>query len=205
MRKMGTNSMIQESITGVARGVMTVATNRIDRCLLSVVAGMAVAALTAGCSAGQRGGASVVTTVPSGPGTTTGCFVPLCSRLELDSTTVRSGQDLSGRIIVVNNTGQAIKATGCGGIFRVLLTNSDPRTRKLAWPTCAELLVIPVGVSTTAIKAHAGYPQCSSATGDIPCTSSGAPPLPPGNYAATTFEMGNALPVPAPLAVTVTP
>ena len=172
-----------------------------------VVAGVALAAVTlgAGCGAGHNVAASAVTTVPSGPITTAECTAPVCTRLELDSVTVRSGQVLSGRITVVNNTGRAIKATGCGGIFRLLLTNGDPRTRRLAWPACAELVTIPVGASVTVVEALARYPQCSGGTGDLPCTSTGPPELPPGGYAATTFELGNALPIPAPVAVTVDP
>ena len=153
------------------------------------------AIVLAGCSSEAIHGAPVPGT--SGPVVST--------RLELDSTTVRSGGELSGRILLNNHTGGPIKATGCGGIFQVHLTNEDPRTRNVVWPACAQPITIPVGTSTVQVQLEARYPECSTGIGDVPCVGQGTPPLPPGRYVATTFEIGGYVPTPPPVAVEVTP
>ena len=111
---------------------------------------------------------------------------------------MRSGGDLSGQILLDNRTGRPIKATGCGGIFQVHLTNDDPRTRSVVWPACAQPITIPVGPSTVAAHLEARYPECSTGIGDVPCVGQGTPPLPPGQYAATTFEIGGYVPTHLP-------
>jgi len=117
----------------------------------------------------------------------------LAARLVLPTTRIKVGQSLPAQIVVINNSGAAINVIGCNGIFQVLLVSPtyhpDP-----AWPACAEPITIPTGTSTYPVAIFAGYNVCSG-----PCHQ-----LPTGKYQATTFELGNAIPVPPPLPLEVT-
>ncbi len=125
--------------------------------------------------------------------------------LVLATTTVKVGGRISGDVVVENDLGRPIHTTGCLGIFRVMLT-SRTYTPSPIWPTCLQKVTMPTGRSTYPIQVEASYNACSQvANGTLPACSSGAPPpLPPGNYEAKTFESGNAVPLPAEVAVRVT-
>ena len=126
--------------------------------------------------------------------------------LVLTTTTVKAGGEISGQLVVENRTGYAINQVGCHGIFQVLLASST-YTPGTVWPDCWQRIAIPNGQSSIPVSVPAAYNVCGQlgAIGNIPaCTPVGMPPLPPGTYFATTFEDGNALPLPAPVEVTVT-
>ena len=168
---------------------------------------VAVVILTAGCANGSRPSDSTRTTPPGGSGATTQAPPLLSTRLVLDSTTVKAGGVLSGHIAIENNTGRPVVASGCGSIFQVLLTSRTYQPSAV-WPTCVQAITIPTGPSSNPVSVQARYNACSQSgpSGTLPaCTPTGSPPLPIGDYEATTFESGNALPVPAAVAVRVTP
>jgi hypothetical protein len=117
----------------------------------------------------------------------------LAARLVLPTTRIKVGQSIPAQIVVINNRGAAINVIGCNGIFQVLLVSASYHPNP-AWGLCAEPITIPTGTSTYPVVIFAGYNVCFG-----PCRQ-----LPTGQYQATTFELGNALPVPAPLPVEVT-
>lgn len=127
--------------------------------------------------------------------------------LVLSTRTVKAGGEIPGQIVVENRTGHDINRIGCHGLFQVLLASStymqDP-----VWPACAQRITIPTGHSSLAVHVSATYTECGQLgpIGSVPACvrGSGMPPLPPGEYLATTFEDGNAIPLPAPVKVTVT-
>lgn len=169
------------------------------------VAFLALTALlgaVAGCSGGSRLSSGATST--SGPGSSsTTVAKQVSATLLLDSQTIKAGGVLSGRVEVKNNTGQPLTASGCGGIFAVLLTSSTYHPTPI-WPTCLEKITIPAGSSTYAVTVETRYNMCGGSGGVPPCTSGGPPPLPPGDYAATTFESGTVVPLPSPVPVRVT-
>jgi heat shock protein HslJ len=112
------------------------------------------------------------------------------ARIELPSTTMTAGSKMSGKVVVENNTGHVIPASGCGSLFAVLLGNAaihpDP-----AWTMCLQPLPIPVGESSYPVMIWAAYQGCSTpAQGDLPAclAAGGPPPLPPGDYQARFFQ-----------------
>jgi heat shock protein HslJ len=116
------------------------------------------------------------------------------ARIELPSTTMTAGSKMEGRVVVENNTGRVIEATGCGTLFGVMLANDtvhpDP-----AWPMCAEPLPIPVGESTYPVTIWANYQACSTEPqGTLPVCPA---PLPPGDYQARFFQSSQVV-IPAP-------
>jgi hypothetical protein len=130
---------------------------------------------------------------------------PTSARLSLTSTTVKAGGAISGHITVENNTGRAIRVTGCGGIFQVLLTSGTYHPT-VAWLACLQSFTIPIGQSSDPVRVDASYSECdpgrhSRSTPE--CLGEGPPPLPPGWYKATTFELGNAVAIPPPIMVRV--
>jgi hypothetical protein len=130
---------------------------------------------------------------------------PLSATLVLPTTTVKAGGEISGQVVVENRTGHDIQLGGCG-IFQVLLTNNTYQPSSF-WATCFTRYTIPMGESSYPITVIAAHNWCSQSgsTGTLPaCLPNGPPPLPPGDYQATTLEAGDALPIPAPVKVTVT-
>jgi hypothetical protein len=142
--------------------------------------------LLAGCGAGPP-----ITSHPSSA---------LSTHLVLGARTVRAGGELVGHIVVQNNTGHAIHTYGCMSIFQVLL-RSATYTPTPAWLLCNQPITIPQGRSNYTVKVEARYNMCGT---DPACTSAGPPPLPAGDYKATTYEQGSGVPVPAPIPVQVT-
>lgn len=157
--------------------------------------------LLTGCGASARGGSHS----PS-----------LSTRLSMPTRTVKAGGQLVGQIVVENDTGHPIHTYACGAIFQVLLTTATYKPTP-NWLTCLTATTIPRGRTSYPVTVRARYNQCqqtgggggsplcaSFGDGSSLDTGSGPPPLPPGEYEATTFEQGTALPVPAAVAIRVT-
>ena len=127
------------------------------------------------------------------------------ARIELPSTTMTAGSTMSGHVVVENNTGHEVRATGCHGLFGVALRNTQV-PQDVVFPTCAEEITIPVGESSYPVPVLAEYYACNAA-GDgglqrcLP--GGGAPPLPPGVYQATLFQASPVAPAPPPIDVNV--
>lgn len=132
----------------------------------------------------------------------------LFATLVLSTNTVRAGGEISGKIVVENPTGRDIHLIGCHGIFEVLLASNTYHPGP-AWLDCLQRITIPTGRSRYSAAVRATYSACgqAAASGGIPACLPPPivmPPLPRGAYWATTFEDGNAIPLPARVKVTVT-
>jgi heat shock protein HslJ len=129
----------------------------------------------------------------------------ITARIDLPSTTMIAGSTMTGHVVVENDTGHAVRATGCGGLFGVGLQNAEIR-QAVIFPSCAEEITIPMGESSYPVPVLAEYYACDAA-GDqglqrcLP--NGGAPPLPPGIYQATLFQASPIVPAPLPIDVTV--
>ena len=138
------------------------------------------------------------------------CFVRagVTARIELSSTTMTAGSTTSGRVVVENNTGQVIQASGCGSLFAVLLGNRgihpDP-----VWMLCLQPLPIPVGESSYPVTIWASYQFCSRRPAWAACRRAnpggGPAPLPPGEYQAQFFQSSPVVTPALPINVTVEP
>jgi hypothetical protein len=128
---------------------------------------------------------------------------PISARIELPSATLAAGTTLSGRIVVSNDTGHPITGGGCGSPFAVLLV-SDEIHPMVAWPSCLERITLPVGVSTWKVDVSGSYSSCGGGGASVPCLNGRTPPLPPGDYRATFFQLPHLVPRPAPIDVVVT-
>lgn len=130
------------------------------------------------------------------------------AHLTLPSTTVRSGETLTGQVTIENNTGRTIRVGVCGPLYQVLLIGGD-NSESAIWRSCLRWISIPRGQSTYTVGVMATYKSCSElahAGVPRPCRDDGSPPpLPPGEYHATTFASDEGAPLPAPVSVTVTP
>lgn len=134
----------------------------------------------------------------------------LRTRLELSSTTMAAGTEVSGQVVVNNDTGKPIDAVACIALFAAGLSN-DTIDARGASAACASRFVIPEGESTWPVSVRATYASCSTAeTRSIgplppPCLPPPdiGPPLPVGSYLATV-RVPPGVPVPAPVQVTVT-
>ena len=85
---------------------------------------------------------------------------------------------MSGYVLVENNTGHAVHTSGCGTLFQILLTSSHYRP-PVAWFTCWQPFVIPVGESRYPAPVRASYSECSQGRpqhGFRPCLRAGRPP-----------------------------
>lgn len=171
-----------------------------------LVTGLAIAAVVVATHRTQAPIGSPATA----PASLTPALPPLSFTLVLPTTTIKAGGEISGQIVVDNRTGHVIRVPGCHGIFGVALTSSTYHP-EVSFLGCLEMITIPVGQSRDPIIVQASYDRCgmSGPSVDTPaCLPTGSPrfpPLPPGKYEATTFEAGTAVPVPAPIAVTVVP
>ena len=115
---------------------------------------------------------------------------------------------MSGHVLVENNTGHAIHASGCLNRFAVLLTS---RTYQpvVAWPDCLQRFTIPAGYSRYRVTLWATYGECSQsrprAAGQRACLPGGRmPPLPAGTYHARLFQASKLVRVPPQVTVRVT-
>lgn len=149
---------------------------------------LVVVALTCAACANAGDGDDLVSPPSTVPG-------PLSARIELDATTVAAGDNVTGRVIVVNNTGNTVRVAGCGSPFQVALSNEDYKP-ELAWQDCLEDFLVPMGESS--------YPV-SIFTFDISADSEGNPhqPLEPGEYQANTYQRHPFVPDAEPVEVEV--
>jgi len=166
-----------------------------------------VALLLAGCSSGGH------IASPTNPHTALTpahrhLSAPMTARIVLPARTMTAGSSMSGQVVVDNNTGHAIRASGCVKLFQVLLTSSTYRP-PVAWLGCLQRFTIPVGESRYSVTVWASYSQCSEGRpqhGLRACRPDGRmPPLPPGTYHAKLFQAHNLVRVPPALTVRVTP
>ena len=130
---------------------------------------------------------------------------PLSARIELDSTTVAAGEGVSGRVIVVNDSGNTVRAQGCGGLFQVALSNEDYEPM-LSWQDCLEDFLLPMGESSYPVVVRASVLGCSATSRPgIDCDANNSnPPLEPGEYEATLHQRARLVPDPEPVDVQVT-
>ncbi len=129
------------------------------------------------------------------------------ARIELSSTTMTAGSTMSGHVIVENDTGHEIHATGCGGLFGLTLAN-DKIHQEPIWPSCARDYTIPVGESRYPVIVLASYDSCNQTGTDglQRCIPPGTPPpLPPGDYQVTLAQESPIVPVPPPIDLTIEP
>jgi hypothetical protein len=115
---------------------------------------------------------------------------------------------MQARVVVRNNTGRAISAYGCGGLFAIGLVNSTYQ-QEVAWPLCRQHFTIPTGQSTWQAFIEASYLGCVTGPhSSRPCLPNGhPPPIPPGDYQAVVYQPppGHIVPTPPAVMVRVTP
>lgn len=134
---------------------------------------------------------------------------PLSARIVLPSRTMTAGSQMAGHVVVDNNTGHAIYAPTCRGLFTVTLSNGTYHpavtTPSIA---CRPTRAIPAGESSYPVKVVAAYLACSvghSGGGFKACLPGmKPPPLSPGSYQATLSQPGKVVPDPPAIAVRVT-
>jgi len=114
---------------------------------------------------------------------------------------------MSGYVLVENHTEHAVHASGCLTLFQVLLTSSTYRPTA-AWFLCLQPFTIPIGETRYSATVSASYNQCHQGRpqhGLRACLPGGRPPpLPPGDYHATLFQVGHLVRVPPAITVRVT-
>jgi hypothetical protein len=171
--------------------------------MLLAVAGIAVTATLFGPT---RSTTNTATPPSRQTATTSTPTTSVTARLTLSATTVRAGETLTGQITVENNTGDPIRVGGCASIYQVSLVGGDHQGAPPS-PLCLRDFTIPVGHSTYPVKFTAAYDSCSMIGNQSKrCPDNGhMPPLPYGEYAATTFASDDQAPRPEPVAVTVLP
>lgn len=135
---------------------------------------------------------------PSPPPTASS--VPLSATLTLPSTSVPAGGTLTGKVVVENNTGAAVRAITCG-IYQAALASNSYQPN-IPWTACAILTMVPVGRSSYPVTILARYYDCVP-NNSPPCVDQ--EPLPPGIYQVKVSAGSLTLPLPAPVEVTVTP
>lgn len=140
---------------------------------------------------------------------TTSPPAPVSIQVVLPSRSVTAGSQLTGRVVVDNNTGHAIRTPGCGVLFTLALASSSYHP-VVASPSCLQFLTIPAGTSSYRVHVLASYLACSvgHSGGGLPACLRGeqAPPLPPGRYHAKLFfQVRQFAPAPSAIPVTVIP
>ena len=152
---------------------------------------LAIAAAVAGCASGA-------TTQPA---------APMSARVVLPSRTMLAGSQMSGHVVVDNNTGHAIHTHGCGSPFAVALATSIYHPQVITG-ACSGATTIPAGRFSYPVKVLASYLACSIGhpDGDLPPCLPGRklPPLPAGTYQATLFQDSHVVPAPPTIPVRVT-
>ncbi|MGN6790796.1 MAG: hypothetical protein ACTHJW_00255 [Streptosporangiaceae bacterium] len=146
---------------------------------------LAIAAVVAGCANGHIAAQTVASPHP------TASAPPVSVRMVLPSRTMTAGSQMTAHVVVSNNTGHAIREEGCGSLFQVALTSSTYHP-DVGWLTCLQLLTIPAGKTSYAMKVQATYLSCSQghARAGLKACLPGKqkmPPLPPGHYKAKLF------------------
>ena len=182
----------------------------LKRCLATLV--VATAGLVLGACSPSEGGQHVVAPVPH----TTPALTPITIRISLAQTRVIAGTSITGEAVLTNTTSKSITVEGCfaGGWPQVGLVNSNI-TFEPAIPAnlCLTTIRLPPGPNRFPFDVVTHYQACvqsgggSPSTNMPPCTTTGAPALPAGNY--TTKVITNGLPpgtpTPQPISVTLLP
>ena len=121
---------------------------------------------------------------------------------------MRTGTTATGEVVVQNNTGRALQASGCGSTFALALTSATYQPQ-VGWLRCLTNISFPPGRSTYNVTLVASYLACTRGTpsSTLPsCLPSGqAPPLPPGDYRAVLFQNPSIAPSPPARPIHLTP
>jgi hypothetical protein len=146
---------------------------------------------------------------PGPPAATPHRPAPVSVQILLPARTVMAGSQLTGHVVVDNNTGHAIRTAGCGALFTVALTSKSYHP-VVTTPSCLQFFTIPAGTSSYRVDVLASYLACSvghSGGGLRACLPGGnAPPIPPGRYRAKLFfQVRQFASVPPAIPVTVIP
>jgi hypothetical protein len=154
--------------------------------------------------------ASVLLAVLALAGLVTGCArtpAKVSARLVLPSYTITAGHQLSGQVIIDNQTGHALHFRGCGSPVNVTLSNGHYHPTG-AGAACAGTATVPTGQTTYPVKVEASYLSCSvgHADGNMPRCAPGdqPPPLPPGTYQASLSVAISVAQAPPPVIIHVT-
>ena len=166
-----------------------------------VTAVLLVLTLTLGACARSPGRGPRHSPTPESPvRTSTGSRTELTTRIMLPDTTMKAGSHIRGYVVVQNNTGRTLHATGCVSLFEVALAN--PRVKpEVGWLSCSQRFTIPIGTSTYPVRVTARFSFC----GPPPCINGLPAPLPPGEYRAVLFRSTSVVPAAPPVDVRVTP
>jgi hypothetical protein len=165
---------------------------------------LAIAAAVAGCANGHTAAQRVASPHTTAPA------APVSVRVVLPSRTMTAGSQMTAHVVVNNYTGHAIREQGCLSLFQVALTSSTYHP-DVSWLECLQLLTIPAGKTSYALKVQATYLSCSQGharAGPKACLpgKQKMPPLPPGYYKAELFTHVRQLdPAPPAIPVRVTP
>jgi hypothetical protein len=162
-----------------------------------------VALLLAGCASGGHAAAR------SGPAAAVpGRPAPLSARVVLPAQTMTAGSSMAGHVLVDNNTGHAVRVSGCGSLFQVVLTRPGYRPT-VGWLDCLQQITIPPGHTRYRVTILASYTQCGRGRqrdGLRACLPGGRmPPLPPGTYHARLFQARPLARTPPAITIQVTP
>jgi hypothetical protein len=129
------------------------------------------------------------------------------ARIELKDTAVRSGSELKGFVVIRNETGREVTASGCHALFQVVLSNHSVKGGVL-WLDCLQQFTIPTGRSRFPVTVRASYGGCTEdadARGEfVRCDPDGSiPGLPPGKYRAKLYQRDRVVADPPPVPVRV--
>jgi len=160
---------------------------------LVVVLGLAVA----GCSSGSQAVPPVPVHVPA----------TISARVVLPARTMTAGSSMPGRVVVENDTGRAIRASGCLTLFQVALVSGRYHPA-VPWLGCLQSFTIPRGRSSYPVTVAASYLGCGQAgpgSAAGACLPGGHPPaLPAGVYRAALFQLRHLVPAPPAITIRVT-
>jgi hypothetical protein len=127
---------------------------------------------------------------------------PLSARIEIPLS-ITAGSIVTARVVVQNSTGHALHEYGCGSPFAVVLGN-DQIIPRVVWAMCLMPITIPVGTSSWPVTVLGSYSSCGPDGNPIRCDGQHRlPPLPPGAYEATLFQLHHLVPRPTPASVQV--
>jgi hypothetical protein len=126
----------------------------------------------------------------------------LAARILLPSRTLPAGSSMKGIVVVRNNSGHVLRASGCGSPFAVALAN-DHVMPTVGWLGCLQRFTFPVGASRWPVTVEARYDECGPKP-LVRCVRRHPPALPPGKYRARLFESSDIVPIPPPVPVRVT-
>ena len=143
----------------------------------------------------------------NGPGSETPVSPPdsgVVARIELPSREMVAGSSMPATVVVTNSTGAEITIGACLSWFQLLLTKGDINDESfVAWPMCAGRQTIPIGETTYPVTLFARYNACFGDREPF-CGGDVLPPLPPGEYKATLYQVSPVVLEPPSVEVRVT-